>query len=493
MNPDLRRHRVVIVEDEAVTAMEIEALLQQAGYTLAGTFHRAEDLLACVDEARPVLAIVDIRLPGAMDGIELATHLRERGIAVVFISAYQDSETVARAKLIEPSQYLVKPLDGRVLPLSLELALHKHERMQGRRHARAVVHLLLQSLHRRREGLLAGSLPVEPALETPPGGELGKELSDVALFEELDLLELPAFLTEGDKLRFANPVSRRWFRGDDWPAALPALAPQLQWLERWSEPATIWSAVLSLASADGTNSPVLCVLGRLEDGRVLGLLQNMAPWVSRGESEAWEYAEFLSDERERVLDRIARDLHEDIAQRLATVKMGLEAAPLESAHELRKELAELMGEVIADLRGLTDGIVPIAGPTISMASSLRALCDRLGRAYGTSIRYDVASVTACESLRTRTEVVWLLHRLLAALLSRESHPTQVRCCTEGGRMIVRIGHPRLAGLEPTPQRLLQARLGGIVDGLRRIQKLKGAFELDAGSAELCFWLPIEAP
>lgn len=135
----MAQSRILIVEDELIVALELEDRLSRQGYAIVGTARSAEEALAILDddpdrEAQgPVdLALLDLRLAGARDGVELAQDLRERGIPFVFLTAHGDDETLARIKAVEPQGYLLKPFDERLLRLTIETALHRHAAERAR-------------------------------------------------------------------------------------------------------------------------------------------------------------------------------------------------------------------------------------------------------------------------------------------------------------------------------------------------------------------------
>jgi two-component system cell cycle sensor histidine kinase/response regulator CckA len=119
---------VMIVEDEQLIAKDIADTLTKLGYDVTGTVASAE---ACVESAqsrRPDLVLMDIHLQGELDGIEAARLLRERfDIPVVFLSAYADEGTVARAKLSAPLGYLLKPFRKSELRSAVEVGLFRHQ------------------------------------------------------------------------------------------------------------------------------------------------------------------------------------------------------------------------------------------------------------------------------------------------------------------------------------------------------------------------------
>jgi CheY-like chemotaxis protein len=72
----MKEIRILIVEDEAVTAMAIRKSLSGLGYRLSDVASSGEEALKKIDAARPDLILMDIVLQGAMDGIEAASHIR---------------------------------------------------------------------------------------------------------------------------------------------------------------------------------------------------------------------------------------------------------------------------------------------------------------------------------------------------------------------------------------------------------------------------------
>ncbi len=129
--------RVLVVEDEGIVAMELEALLEQAGYSICGVVTTGEQALALAQEVRPDLVIMDIRLRGKLDGIDTAQTLQETlKPAIVFLTAYSDSTTLARAKVIEPFGYVLKPFNRRALLATVQLALFRHRAEKERQEAR---------------------------------------------------------------------------------------------------------------------------------------------------------------------------------------------------------------------------------------------------------------------------------------------------------------------------------------------------------------------
>ena len=119
---------LMLVEDQAVIAADLEDRLIRQGYKVCGIASSGEEAIAMARRERPDLVLSDIRIDGAMDGIETARILRrDFDMPVIFLSAHADAATLQRAKAAGPYGFMTKPFEERDLQLTIEMALHKHE------------------------------------------------------------------------------------------------------------------------------------------------------------------------------------------------------------------------------------------------------------------------------------------------------------------------------------------------------------------------------
>jgi two-component system, response regulator PdtaR len=120
---------ILIVEDEALIASYIEEVLGGSGFRVAGIAASGQEALSLAAENRPSLALVDIRLTGPIDGIELACLLRQRfGLPAIFLSGLADADTTARAQKAQPLGFLPKPF----LPSQVFNAIQRALDLMGR-------------------------------------------------------------------------------------------------------------------------------------------------------------------------------------------------------------------------------------------------------------------------------------------------------------------------------------------------------------------------
>lgn len=122
----LERPTVLIVEDEAIVALDLKLQLQELGYDVVGMAASGEQAIADVERHRPQLILMDVRLQGPMDGIVAAQAIRDQhDVPLIFLTSHSDNETVRRAASAAPYGYLTKPYQVRELRAGIEVALTK--------------------------------------------------------------------------------------------------------------------------------------------------------------------------------------------------------------------------------------------------------------------------------------------------------------------------------------------------------------------------------
>lgn len=125
-NPNSKA-RILVVEDELITARHIERSLVRMGYEVAAVLSYGEAAVEKVPELKVDLVLMDIRLKGRMDGVEAAELIRSQyNIPIVYLTAYSDEETLVRTRFTTPHGYVLKPFQERELRIIIEIALYKH-------------------------------------------------------------------------------------------------------------------------------------------------------------------------------------------------------------------------------------------------------------------------------------------------------------------------------------------------------------------------------
>ena len=105
--------KIVIVEDEAIVAMDLEQRLKIMGYEVVGIAATGADALDLVKNNEVDLILMDIILKGKLNGIETALLIRKENLAIpiIYNSANPDFKACKDLKKTKPYKYLIKPFD----------------------------------------------------------------------------------------------------------------------------------------------------------------------------------------------------------------------------------------------------------------------------------------------------------------------------------------------------------------------------------------------
>ena len=129
---DGRRVKVMVVEDEALVALDIQKQLLQAGFAVSGRAPTAARAFKMIEEETPDIILMDIQLRGPMDGVQAASIIRSRyALPVIYLTAHSDDTTLDRARATEPYGFLLKPFASFGMKAAITMAVHKH-RMESK-------------------------------------------------------------------------------------------------------------------------------------------------------------------------------------------------------------------------------------------------------------------------------------------------------------------------------------------------------------------------
>jgi DNA-binding LytR/AlgR family response regulator len=116
--------KILVVEDEIIIAAKISMHLTKLGYEVTGILPRGEEALVSVEENRPDIVIMDIRLKGEMNGIDTAIRMQKNAdIPVIFLTANADEATFNKAKAAKPYAFISKPYKQTDLQRAIELTI----------------------------------------------------------------------------------------------------------------------------------------------------------------------------------------------------------------------------------------------------------------------------------------------------------------------------------------------------------------------------------
>ena len=119
---------IMIVDDDVITVTELTEALRSSGYEIGSTADSGEEAIKIAKKTRPDLVLMDIVMPGKIDGIKAATQIRtELNIPVIFLTGYSEEEYIERAKSARSFGYILKPFVAAQVSSSIKIALYNFE------------------------------------------------------------------------------------------------------------------------------------------------------------------------------------------------------------------------------------------------------------------------------------------------------------------------------------------------------------------------------
>ena len=120
--------KIMIVDDETVIATQLEEVVESFGHRVVGIASNSLEAISMAAREKPDLILMDIVMPGELDGIGAAARIREQmDIPVIFLTAYADNDLIAKAKVVEPAGYILKPFKEAEIKAMIEITIHKLE------------------------------------------------------------------------------------------------------------------------------------------------------------------------------------------------------------------------------------------------------------------------------------------------------------------------------------------------------------------------------
>jgi CheY-like chemotaxis protein len=113
--------RMVIVEDESITALDVARQLRRLGYQVVALASSGPQAIEQALTHHPDVVLMDIHLQGAMDGVEAARHIQASAlIPVIYVSANVDAVTLERIQSTEAAGFVQKPIHLPTLHATLQ-------------------------------------------------------------------------------------------------------------------------------------------------------------------------------------------------------------------------------------------------------------------------------------------------------------------------------------------------------------------------------------
>lgn len=124
------KKQILVVEDEAIVAEDIRKILQSYEYEVPEAISTGEAAIKSIRKTHPDLILLDITLKNKISGIDVAKHIFDLNIPVIYLTAYSDKDIIEKAKATGPFGYLIKPFRERELIVTIQMAFFKHKMEQ---------------------------------------------------------------------------------------------------------------------------------------------------------------------------------------------------------------------------------------------------------------------------------------------------------------------------------------------------------------------------
>ena len=123
---NLEKKRILLVEDEAITALDVSNMLKNIGYDVAATIASGKEAVDKALEIKPDLILMDIILSDDIDGIDATREIKSQiSVPVVYLTGNADSRTYKRAGETNHLGYLIKPVSRDNLKSVISTALQR--------------------------------------------------------------------------------------------------------------------------------------------------------------------------------------------------------------------------------------------------------------------------------------------------------------------------------------------------------------------------------
>lgn len=124
--PAKKNHKILIVEDESIIAKDLQNILKSFGFEVCHVVSSGEEALQVASQSLPDVILMDVKLRGAMSGIEAAKSIHKSlDIPVIYLTAFGDESTVRDALTHRDFAYIRKPFEEREIEMIVRLALQK--------------------------------------------------------------------------------------------------------------------------------------------------------------------------------------------------------------------------------------------------------------------------------------------------------------------------------------------------------------------------------
>ncbi|EOZ97149.1 response regulator receiver [Indibacter alkaliphilus LW1] len=121
------KSKILLIEDNILLSETIKELLELNGYNVVKSLSSGENIESHLNRFNPELILMDIRIEGDLDGVQLAKKIKNNlNIPIIFVTSFSDAEIIERVKEVKPEGFIIKPFSQETLSTTIELVLSKY-------------------------------------------------------------------------------------------------------------------------------------------------------------------------------------------------------------------------------------------------------------------------------------------------------------------------------------------------------------------------------
>ncbi len=219
----MSKAKILIVEDEGITALNIKAMLENWGYEDPLIASNSHEALRNVSKFEPDLILMDINLDEDIDGIEIVKNLQNTfDIPILYLTAHSDDAIVERAKLTRYYGYIIKPFDNEELKIAIDMALYRHKMENELKNANKLLQIELKKRKSAENELKKSEEKYRAIVETTHEGiviideknnlsYINEQMAEMMGYKVEEMIGLPVsiFLKNEHKTWIENELKKR--------------------------------------------------------------------------------------------------------------------------------------------------------------------------------------------------------------------------------------------------------------------------------------------
>ncbi len=119
----MKYQRILILEDDQIVAIDLQELLQEAGYETI-TAHNYNEALEQAKKFKPNLAICDINLGNGYTGIDFVKdiYILLPKLEIIYVTAFSNKQIIDEVEATNPLNYIVKPWNEEQIKVTVKMA-----------------------------------------------------------------------------------------------------------------------------------------------------------------------------------------------------------------------------------------------------------------------------------------------------------------------------------------------------------------------------------